>query len=201
MSKASKKSSKKRLVKSISRAKAVPKKPGHSGSSGGPSGPSGPGNHSGPGGPGSPAAGGLPHAAFNHADLILMIQACSVPVGQCSTVSFLADYFRVSDSTINNHIRDMYRNGLPVYRTTRGLVYGNDASLEDMAKVQKRMTSKINNVAIEANAVCAPIAAAWNNSNHPDRVVLVGINHRIAAHQHIAWTRDVHAMFNIVDTF
>jgi hypothetical protein len=201
VSKASKKSSKKRLVKSISRAKAVPKKPGRSGSSGGPSGPSGPGNPSGPGGPGGPAAGGLPHAAFNHADLLAMIQRWSAPVGQCSTAAYLADYFRVSISTIYNHIRQMYRDGLPIYRTIRGFVYGEDATLEDMAKVQRRMTGCINGVAIEANAVCAPTATAWNNSHHPDRVVMVGITNRIVALHHPAWTRDTHAMFNIVDTF
>jgi hypothetical protein len=151
-----------------------------------------------------PSAGGDSperHPLDLHQIILDDIISGSRAVGQCFTVAYIADRNRISTSTVYNHIRNMHRDGLPVYKTPRGLVFGEHVSLEDMAKTQLRMVNRINSVAIESNGVTPPTIIAWNNSNHPDRVVMVDIARRIASHQHTAWTRTSHEMFNIVDTF
>jgi len=191
------KASKKRVTKKVSKRSLVSKRSNKRGESNGLDGSNVPGGTNGPDGPnnGDNASGDIvPRGPTLHELIVRDIIAGSHTEGQCSTVTYIADMRRVSTSTVYNHLRQFHRDLEPIFKTPRGLVYGSDASLEDMAKTQLKMTSKISGVAIEANAVCPVIIDTWGSSTRPDRNTIIGISQDLHAHSTTEWTRNVHSM-------
>lgn len=121
-------------------------------------------------------------------------------VGQCFTPSYIADRNRISVTTVHNHIRQFHRDGDPVYKTYRGLVEPEHITSMDQVKVQKRLAKRQMGAKIEAGAVCPHIISTWQNTNRPDRIFVMSVARDLMANPNgNAWTGVVSQLYSIID--
>ena len=133
-----------------------------------------------------------------HTILINDIKAGSKPAGQCYTVVYLADKHGVSTSTVYNHIRQVWRDGQPLFRTARGLVWGDDVTKIEQIKKELNLSVKRMASVIEANAVCPVIIKTWASSKSKDKPLIVDTAKALMGNSN-AWSRTVSSVWSIVD--
>lgn len=134
-----------------------------------------------------------------HTFLYEDIKAGSKSAGQCYTVSFIADRYGISTSTVYNHLKQFHRDGIPIFKTPRGLVFGSDTTMVDQLKFGLRMSVRNMNTSIESNALCPVILKSWANTKG-DNAITVLETAKALMGSTSTWTRRVHTLYNIVDS-
>ena len=132
-----------------------------------------------------------------HDILLEDIMTGSKSSGQCLTVSFLADKHGVSTSTIYNHIRQMWRDNVPVLKIPRGLVTGSDATKIDLIKIQLKLARRRSNSVLESSTIHPVVTRIYGKDSSQQGLLVKETSGRLIDNVNI-WTRRVNELWSIV---